>query len=151
MRKIIIFLLLMFIGVCYVNASSENINIDIISVSHQNVTLKVNALDNNSICYLYRSDDMINFDKQILVDCNKMYVDKGLDVDTTYYYKARAGSGDVFSEMVSVTIDNIEENTLELTRDISNFANVSIIFILGFVFFMLVLIVSMINFKKRFN
>lgn len=153
MKKIIILVLVMFLGIGFVNALEE-ISVNLISVSEDSATLKVmvNDSDKNDICYLYRALDNVNYENQMIVNCNMMYVDKSLEPGMTYYYRARYGNSDLYSEEIVVNTKDIKEDSLKISRDINEITRNGILFGCMFGIFMIISLVYMVSFKKkRFN
>ena len=149
MRKILLMIVMMFVSINCVFAS-DSLIIDVISVSNNSVTLKVKGdVASGDICYLYKSIDGVNYDNQIIVDCNKMYVDDNLELETAYYYKVRYGNSDKYSEPVSVILGKESEETLKLTRNVNELSFDGIGFAFGLCLAMMVLVFGMFLLKKK--
>lgn len=149
MKKIILAFIMMLVGINVAFASNK-INIDVISVSSDYVTLEVNVLNvNDDVCYLYRSLDGVNYENHILIDCNRMYVDKNLESGMTYYYKAKYGNNDDYSEVITVFLEDKNLNSLKLTRDINDLSLVSYGFVVVFGITMIVLLICLVLYKKK--
>lgn len=153
MKKYILTIMLMlFIGIS--NVYANDINIDVSRVTNSSVTLKVNSgkATLQEVCYIYRSDDNINFDKKIIVNCNESYVDRELSSDTIYYYKASINGSDIFSEVVTVTTDKDEIIGVDKDKAYSTMKNGVIIGVFSFLFIsFMILVVSMVIFKKKLD
>lgn len=154
MKKIIITILIMFVGINMICALEIVPTLEIVSIGDTSVTLRVSSdlIDKDDVCYIYRSLDGENYENHMIVDCNEMYVDENLDSETTYYYKASIGNNDVYSEVSSVTTKVLDNSSLdnENVNKKSNFVMSFVVFVLIAVIFM-VLVMSMILFKKKLN
>lgn len=151
MKKIFLTILLFFIGMVGAYANDEVPLLQVVSVSDTSITLRVSSemVDKNDICYIYKSLDGINYDNKIVVNCNQMYVDKNVESENSYYYKANVGSSDVYSEEVLVVTESLDGSKLENNIDKkNNFVQSFWLFMIITVVF-LVLMMLMILYKKK--
>ena len=77
------------------------------------------------------------------------YVDEGLDTGITYYYKASVEALGRYSEILTITLKDGDEETLNLTRNVNEINNGAMGLGIGIVFIMCLLLISMFKFKKR--
>jgi len=154
MKKIILTILLMFVGIRGIYAMDVVPTIDVINIGDTHVTLRVSSdiVDKDDICYIYRSLDGETYENRMIVDCNQMYVDENLESEVMYYYKAGLGSGDVYSDVISVTTRALNDSMLDSKNGNKEFNMVmSFVFFVLIVVIFMVLVMSMILFKKKLN
>ena len=154
MKRISLFILIMFIGVGFVNALENVPELKVISNDDDSVVLRVNidGVDKNEVCYIHRSLDNIVYNDKMMVDCNKMYTDNNIDKDMTYYYKASVGNDDVFSEVIMIDTysddDNLSEYKLsdeKIPRD--PFIGIVVFIVTAVIFLALVMILIIVSKK----
>lgn len=151
MKKIILTIFMLFIGSVGVIALENVPTLEILGYDDTSVTLKVitDSVDEDSICYVYRSVDGILYDNSIMIDCNKIYVDDELGSEKTYYYKASIGNNDNYSEVLSVTTEKIDNNLKDVSETKKSNHVISFVMFMTLVVFFIVLLVSMLFFKKK--
>lgn len=152
MKKIGVIIFMLLIGT--LNVYADGIKLDISRVTNNSVTLKVNSgkATLQEVCYVYRSLDNINFDKKIIVNCNQSYVDRELDSDMTYYYRATINGSDIYSDVVTVTTDKDEVIGVDKERAYSTMKNGVKIGVFTFLFAsFLILVTSMVVLKKKLD
>lgn len=154
MNKFILTIFVMFIGIMFVYADSDVSLLEMISVTSNSVTLRVVTENKDDTCYLYRSNDNINYEKTMIIDCNKMYVDGELDSGVTYYYKARLETSDEYSEVLSITTtssNNVDVGVKSLKRDIVTVTNAGMSFYVGIFAMMVMVVITMFVIKRKLS
>ena len=151
MKKIVLVIMMMFVSLDFVLAK-ENVRIDVLSVSTDTVTLEVKVSKNlDDVCYLYKSIDGVNFDDQIVIDCNTMYVDKNIEPGIKYYYKASYGNDIEYSEVIEVFVEKEEFKTISLKRDIKEISIGGKGFMISFGLSLLLLLSCLFLVKNKLN